>query len=137
MSNPVGPVCHIPPTNQRANPQPKNIPGLPGPVQVTPGNIPGTLDQFAAMLNAMRMMLLQLAGQTPQKPTDNGGTTNNVVPKKSDEKSRWAEESRTTEQVKVYNPDDKSQYITVERINKLTMKDAVTGQTWTWDRNRK
>ena len=44
----------------------------------------------------------------------------------------WVEDSRTTQVVRVYNPNDKSQWVDVERINNLTFVDQDTGGVWQW-----
>jgi hypothetical protein len=42
--------------------------------------------------------------------------------------------TRTTEKVKVTNPNDPSQFVEIERIKSLVMKDIKTGEAWTWNR---
>lgn len=127
MSN-VGPVCHIPPASTPANPQPQNMPGIPGPVSPT-----ARQDDFnaavAALLNAMRLLLMQLTNQQGNK-----GQTNNA--KTKNEKGRWRESNRVVEKVRVFqNNDPKSEnWVDVEQINSLTMTDGVTGTQWTWKR---
>lgn len=130
MSN-VGPVCHIPPTNQVGNPQPKNLPGIPGPI--SPPGSTGNAQQdafnqaLAALLNYILQLLRELANQNP-------GQTNNAVPKPS--KSTWNEVSRVTSKVRVFqNNDPTSQnWVDVEQINQLTMGNKKTGDQWTWKR---
>lgn len=58
--------------------------------------------------------------------------------------TRWDEDKsqRVTEKAKVYNPDDESQYIEVERLTKAVMTDNQTGKRYTlrfakWDDGRK
>tara|TARA_R110000803_G_scaffold107227_2_gene175376 strand:- start:2749 stop:3042 length:294 start_codon:yes stop_codon:yes gene_type:complete len=41
------------------------------------------------------------------------------------------EQSRTTDTVRVYNPDDEEQYVDVQRITSLTTRNTSTGQTVT------
>jgi hypothetical protein len=130
MSN-VGPVCHIPPANTPGNPQPQNLPGIPGPV--TPPNGPNGQQDFnnaiAALLNALRLLLLQLANQQGTK-----GQTNNATSK--NQQGRWSQQERVTEKVRVFQNNDPSSqnWVDVEQINKLVMKDSVTGSQWTWNR---
>lgn len=134
MSN-VGPVCHIPPVNQPANPQPQNMPGIPGPVSPPTNSNAASQAAFnaaiASLLNAMRMLLLQLANQ--QGIT---GQTNNATSK--NQKGRWSESNRVTEKVRVFQNNDQTSpnWVDVEQINSLTMKDSVTGSQWTWNRNK-
>ena len=39
---------------------------------------------------------------------------------------------RTVKKVRIFNPDDKTQYVDVNQITALTLKDPVTGMTWKW-----
>lgn len=124
----AAPVCHIPPVTTTQQPTPVNIPAIPpaGP----------SIASLVASVNALRLAVLLLTNQHPQPP-DNG--TTNGFKLKNDPKgsSRWSEQSRVTETVRVFNPDDHSQFVDVERINKLSMRDNVTGEAWSWDRERK
>lgn len=43
---------------------------------------------------------------------------------------RWLEKERVTQQVRITNPQDSSQYVDVLRITKLTMQDQITGDLW-------
>ena len=45
---------------------------------------------------------------------------------------QWVEQSRTTQTVRIYNPNDKEQWVDVERINSLTFADDNTGGLWQW-----
>lgn len=45
---------------------------------------------------------------------------------------RFIEISRTNKIVRVYNPQNKQQYVDVKQIVALTMKDKYTGETWVW-----
>lgn len=127
MSN-VGPVCHIPPSSQPADPQPHSIPGLPGPVN--PGS-PSFNNDVANALNAILQMLKRMSGQQAQFQQQlNGFKT------KDPQKSQWVQQDMVTETVKVYQNNDptSSNWVEVERTNALTMKDKNTGQTWVWKR---
>lgn len=42
--------------------------------------------------------------------------------------------SRVTQTIRVYNPQDKQQYVDVEQINRMAFRDSTTGETWTWVR---
>lgn len=130
MSN--GPVCHIPPANTPGNPQPQNMPGIPGPVSPpNTGNGNPAQDAFnqaiANLLNAMRILLQQLANQS--------GTTGQSGNSKS-KPPRWSETDRVTTTVRVFQNNDKSSnnWVDVEQINSLTMTDSVTGSRWNWQR---
>lgn len=113
------PVCHIPPKTPSTQPNPVNIPSIP----------PARPDVQSLMhtVNAMRQVIMILSGQQGLRGPQ-GAPGNNAKSKPA----RWSESNRQTEKVKVYNPNDKTQFIEVERINSLTMRDAVTGETWNW-----
>lgn len=120
------PVCHIPPETVVDQPQPQNLPAIP-PAQPN-------VQSLAQTVNAMRQTIMILTGrqgvQGPQGVPGKPGQSGNAQSKKA----QWTEASRQTEQVKIYNPNDNTQFIEVERINSLTMKDSATNQTWTWRR---
>jgi len=46
---------------------------------------------------------------------------------------RWVERERTTQNVRIFNQNDNSQYIDVVRIVKLIMEDVITGELWWWE----
>jgi hypothetical protein len=45
---------------------------------------------------------------------------------------RWLEKWRTTQIVRITNPDDDNQWVDVERIVELMMEDQVNGDLWYW-----
>lgn len=118
----VAPVCHIPPKTPNNQPAPVNLPAIP-----PAGN---TIASLQATVNIMRQVIMLLAGQQGS-PGQNG--TSATPPKPA----RWTEQSRQTETVRIFDPNDKSVFVDVERINKLIMHDGVTGESWTWNRQQK
>lgn len=46
---------------------------------------------------------------------------------------RWLEDYRVTQIVRIHNPDDFEQWVEVERITKLVMKDQINGDLWVWE----
>lgn len=121
----VGPVCHIPPVTVTTQPKPVNLPNIPpaGP----------TIDSLVATVNALRQNLIFITGrQGPQGPQGGQGAAAKKGPP-----ARWTENVRVTETVRIYDPNDKETFVDVERINQLVMNDQVTGEKWTWDRDRK
>jgi len=126
MSNVVGPVCHIPPPFTPGNPQPLNMPGLPGPAT--------DLVSAIALINSMRAVLAQMVDT--HQSGNNTGVTNNFITQ-SDKKAQWVEVDRQVEKVRVYQNNDKTSpnYVDVEQINQLTMQDRRTGALWRWHRN--
>lgn len=114
------PICHIPPPEQPPNSTAPSLPSIP---------LATDLKSALMALNAIRQILNTITSSS--KPL----VTNNVTTKNPDKNgSTWVEISRVNETVKVTNPNDDSQYVEVQRINKLVMQDQKTGQKWTWNR---
>lgn len=99
-------VCHIPPVNQIKQPAPHNVNSV-APAQPN-------IESLTATVNQLRQLLLALLNR----------------------KQQWVEFSRVTENVKVTNPSDPTQFVVVNRINQLRMIDQITGFTWEWNRTR-
>lgn len=49
-------------------------------------------------------------------------------------KSALYQSERVTEQVRLTNPNDSTQFVDVVRINKLVMRNENTGELWVWER---
>lgn len=124
MAN-VGPVCHIPPTNNVGNPQPTNLPGIPPPAAPNVQSLTSTVNQLLQILKT-------LLGQTG-RPGASGapGAKGQAAPAGS-----WTQSNIVTEKVKIYQNNDPSTgvYVEVERINSLTMSNKTTNQTWVFNR---
>lgn len=122
----VGPVCHIPPDTVIDQPGPIALPSIP-PAQPN-------LQSLMNTVNQMRLVINYLSGrQGPQGPKGKSGDNAKAKP------ARWTEAGRVVEIERVYQNNDRSSpnYIDVQRINQLRMRDGVTGESWTWDRGRK
>lgn len=104
--------------------------------------IPVATDLASALaaINAMRNALLQLAGMMSvrsggqQSDRNNKDNSGNERPDPN-RPPRWIEVSRKTQKVRVKNKEDPEQYVDVERINRLVMRDTVTGDYWVWNHN--
>ena len=55
-----------------------------------------------------------------------GGATS---PGQQNQPGQWTEKSRETQNVKVVNPDDDSQFVIVKEIKTLTMENSTTGES--------
>ena len=66
---------------------------------------------------------------TPSNPAP-FAPNKNVSPGQED----WKEVTRKTKVVRVFNESDPTQFVDVEQINALTMKNKKTGETWVWSR---
>ncbi len=106
------PVCNIPvniPINQ---PDPRLLPAIP---------LAHDLSSAIAAINAMRQWLMWMMNQRPH---------NNKTPQASLNEGNFVESNRTTQVVRIYNPNDSSQWVDVEEITGLTMTDKKSGQSW-------
>jgi hypothetical protein len=116
-------VCHIPPVVPSTQPSPINIPSIP-PAEA---NIPSLQNTVNAMRQALQILLGQQGVQgTPGQPGRNAQSAT----------GQFTESHRVTEVVRVFNPDDPTQFVDVERTNQLIMGNKATKQTWTYNRTR-
>jgi len=99
-------------------------------------SIPQATDLASALsaIQAMTDMLNLLTGQIVNTRGQPGRQGQAGQPGKNNQNKvgRFTEIKRVTENVTVTNPQDSSQFVEVERINALTMRDNITGETWTW-----
>lgn len=127
----VGPVCHIPPTTTVTNqPAPQQLPSIPA---ASP-----TIASLMETVNRMRSVINYITGrQGPEGPQGRAGTA--AQPAKPPKPPRWSEVSRTESTQRIYQNNDhtSSNYVDVKSINQLKMRDSVTGEGWTWDRDRR
>ena len=119
------PTCFVSQDQVIDQPPAKQLPSIP---QAT--DLPSAL----AALNAIRQILNAMNNQTQQGGQQGPRGAAGKPGKK--EKSRWVEISRATEKIKVpiIDTGDKP-FVEVERINRFTMQDTVTGTEFTWNRN--
>lgn len=120
----IAPVCHIVPDQPIQQPSPLNLPSIP-PAQPSIASLVQTV-------NAMRQTILVLTGQqgSQGRPGAPGANGQNAA------KGQWAEnkQARITEKVKIYDPNDSTQFVEVDRVNAIQMVNKDTGQTWVWSR---
>ena len=110
----VAPVC---PTSRSQAPS-----GMPG--VVTPA-IPRATDLPSA-IQAINQLIMML-----QQPTHPNMflQINNTMPFPM---SRWVETNRVTTKVRIFNPNDNSQWVDVERISNLTFTDRSNNDKFNW-----
>ena len=118
-------VCHIPPASPIADPQAKDIPGLLGP--------PDDLLSALMAIRNLQDIVRRLAGQ---KPAQNNTGTFSIRVQPGPGKSDWEQSDIVQEKRKIYqNNDNTSQnWVEVNQINSLTMRNKKTGETWKWNR---
>lgn len=115
-------VCHIPPVAPTVQPSPVNIPSIP-PAEA---NIPSLQNTVNVMRQALQILLGQQGFQGPQ---GRAGVNASAA-------GQFTETKRVTETVRVFNPDDNTQFVDVERTNQLVMTNKATKQTWTYNRKQ-
>ncbi len=133
----AAPVCHVSVDEVLTQPPARKLAYIP----------PATdLQSALRAIEALRQNILVLTGQlAAQRPTiaffSQGGAAgtgsqvagarpSNSKPGSNPDQGRWIEQSRTTEVKRITNPDDESQFVDVQQINRLTMQDTVTGELW-------
>ncbi len=120
------PICHIPPANPVVpQPGPQNLPSIP---------VATDMASALAAINALRTTIKIITNQW----TPNIGNNFNTKPDPN-KKVQWSEQSRVVDTVRIYQNNDPStgNFVEVEQINRLVMADKNTGQTWSWDRERR
>lgn len=115
------PICHVPPEVAHDQPKPVALPAIP---VAEP-----TIASLTATVNAMRQVIMILSGQLAQGPQGPRGAAG----QNANAKGTWTEAARVTENVVITNPNDSSQSVTVQRINRLVMRNKDTGQTWEYN----
>ena len=114
------PICHIPVNQNIEQPSAPQFPAVPLATDAV---------STMAAVNALRQIVQRLTGQ------HQGNNTNGTIrPGQKSKIGRWNEVSRSTSKKRIKNPEDAEQYVDVERINSLTLKDSVTGELWVWRR---
>ena len=88
------------------------------------------------MLAAIQALTLGYNLLSGQQPGRDGAAGSDGQPGQSDSKKNgaWKEDDRQVGKIRVTNPDDDSQFVDVEVINRLVMKNQTTGETWVWTR---
>ena len=124
------PVCTVPTQAPTDQPKATIMPAIPNPSP----SIAGLMATVVALKRAVETM-----NQSNNAGNGTGGingfTLNPGDPsKKTQKQPTWVEINRTKETVRVFNPNDSSQYVDVERINKIVWRDTVTGELFTWTR---
>jgi hypothetical protein len=91
--------------------------------------IPEATDLQSAInaINAIRRIMQTLI--QPPHPVSGGITGFKLQQGRGFQEVR---QRRVTRRVRIFNPQDKSQWVDVDQIVGMVMADPITGQTWTW-----
>lgn len=111
------PVCNNAPPGAAVQPDPKTLPTIP---------VANDLQSAINAINAIRRILQTTLYQPPPV----GGITGFKV-----QQGRGFSEvrqRRVTRRIRIYNPNDRSQWVDVNQIVGMVMADPITGQTWSW-----
>lgn len=121
----TAPVCLLEPDLKIEQPDPRTWPSIP---------IATDMASLLKANNAMRQTLMMLLNLLSRNNQQNGGGGGRTSSSKAAKQGKYSEVTRQVKTVRVTNPQDKSQYVDVEQIYALTMRDNNTGETWTWTR---
>lgn len=109
---------------------------------VVPGQSVATVLQPVPKATDLSSLIKAVAALTNNFNALNGQIVNQsfssgaVTKQDPSKKPAWIEDrgARVVEKVKVFNPDDESQFVEVEQIKSFTMKNAKTGEIFKWQR---
>lgn len=129
------PVCHVPTDQQIDQPPPVSLPAIP---QVMHGDWQSVINAVNAIRLALQMMAGQLQRPSLAAPSSGPRSTLKAPPSQSksnpNKPPQWTELSRKTSKQKIYNPDDKSQFIELEQIDQLIWQNKASGDKIEWKR---
>lgn len=103
-------------------------------------NIPLATDLRSALaaINAIRQSIMIMRGQLGAQPrsqvAQQSNTKSGSNKAKPAQQGKFVEIERVEKKVRIFNKEDKEQFVDVERINKLVFRDSTDGETWTWQR---
>jgi hypothetical protein len=115
-------VCHLPNGQALEMPTATQFPSIPTADPSDPASM-------GASLHALKHAVELLSGQrAPPKQPGGLGTQ-----KKSPQaRERFTEVSRTMKTERVFNPTDHSQFVDVQTVQHLILRDNLSGNLWTW-----
>jgi hypothetical protein len=117
----VGPVCHIPPKNNTAQPGPAELPGIPGPATTS-------LQSLQSTVNQLRNIIIVLTGQHgAQGPPGQNAQT----PPASAASFTQKTISYTTTKIFQNNDPSTGNFVEVQTVQNLVMQNKQ-GATWTY-----
>lgn len=121
------PVCHVSVDQVIDQPPVQQLPAIP---QV---NDPNDMSGIIAAINGLTAFVNMLAGRMNQPgPVGPPGAAGRPGAPPKTATGRFTEVNRSTKEVVIKSSTDPDVSVTVLRIQNLTMRDNVTGETWTW-----
>lgn len=121
MSDPVAPVCSIDPIIKPTQPPQAPFPAIPQAV-----DLPSAL----RAINAMAAIIRNITGQLGRSSGGGGGGHTDSRSKQPPKQGRWVQKTVNRKTVRIFNPQDKTQFVDVSRVANLVMQDSVTGEEW-------
>ena len=123
------PVCNVNPPSPAPSGNPPALPAIP--VANDLASVIQAVNAIRQWINSYQKPKVVISGFTTTNPNNPNQPSNSGS---SNPQNNFTEvrAKRITSQVKVVNPNDSSQYVTVNQITGLTFQDPVTGQTVTW-----
>ena len=120
----TAPICYINPPPPTAEPVAPTLPAIPAAT-----DLQSVIQAVNTITQILRSMNNQQDGG-PQRFTD---ATVNSKKKRSD--FHEVVKKRIVKKVRVFNPQNKSQFVDVKQITGLTFANKLTGQEITWEQN--
>lgn len=121
----VGPVCHIPPKNNTAQPAPADLPGIPPAAQASLASLQHTVNQ-------LRQIIIVLTGQQGARGPAGLNGANAQPPQASQTSFTQKNVSYTTTKIFQNNDPTTGNFVEVQTVANLVMSNKQ-GATWTYN----
>lgn len=115
------PICYINPPPPTAEPVTPTIPAIP---------VATNLASAIQAVNILRQIIQTQGNQIPGGGTGGGGSSTHK--KKNDANFVEIKAKRISTTTRVFNPQNRSQYVDVKQITSLTFIDPISKQEITW-----
>jgi hypothetical protein len=131
----VAPIC-----NAKAEPpdfsvKPPTLPRFTVPDVSNPKSIIRSIQQLQTAINLITNQVTVNNVPDLFRPTGGQGGqlgSSQTSPDQQNQPGDWVETNRVTQNVKVVNPDDDSQFVIVKEVTSITLTNSTTGDTITW-----
>jgi hypothetical protein len=130
----VAPICNAKAEEPSFFTQPPRIPHFGIPTVGGINAIPGILSALQQLQQAVNQIVTSGPPQNnipqiPNKPgSGSGGNLGGTDKNQQQQQGEWEVTARQTQNVKVVNPDDDSQFVIVKETTSITVENSTTGQ---------